>query len=64
MGDLYEWLRQFSKAEWYFKKAAILLEKMKDIETVQASEVRRIIPFVDTLDGEYGAGADSYRPLG
>lgn len=65
MGDLYEWLRQFSKAEWYFKKAAILLEKMKDIETVQASEVRRIIPFVDTLDGEPGGiMADSYRPLG
>jgi hypothetical protein len=63
MGDLYEWLRQFSKAEWYFKKAGILLEKMKEIETAQTSEMRRIIPHVQVLDGE-SAGFDSFRPLG
>lgn len=63
MGDLYEWLRQFSKAEWYFKKAAICLEKMKEIETAQASELRRIIPYSEDREGETAA-VDSFRPLG
>jgi hypothetical protein len=63
MGDLYEWLRQFDKAEWYQKRAAILLEKMKEIETAQASEVRRIIPTEQVLEG-WGGGYDSTRPLG
>jgi hypothetical protein len=62
MGDLYEWLRQFDKAQYFLSKAAILLQKMKDIETAQAGEVRRIIPTVQVLDGE--GSYDSLRPLG
>jgi len=63
MGDLYEWLRQFSKAEYFFRKGGLLLEKMKELETVQAGEVRRIVPYVQLLEDE-PIGADSYRPLG
>jgi hypothetical protein len=64
MADLYEWLRQFSKAEWYLKKAAIQLEKMKEIESSQASEIRRLIPYVQVMDGEDAGSYDSMRPLG
>lgn len=50
MADLYEWLRQASKAQYYLGKAGILLQKMKDIETAQSGEIRRIIPQEQVLD--------------
>lgn len=62
MGDLYEWLRQLSKAQYFYQKGGILLQKMKEIETAQTAEIRRIIPTEQVLDGAYGQ--DSYRPLG
>lgn len=52
MGDLYEWLRQLTKAAQFFQKGAILLEKMKEIEMAQTAEVRRIIPTEQILDDE------------
>lgn len=60
MGDLYEWMRQLSKAQVFFQKAAVLLERMKEIETAQASEIRRIIPMEQELDNSF---PDSSRPL-
>jgi|GEM_PF-3584860 len=63
MGDLYEWLRQLNKAAYFFEKGAALLGKMKEIETAQTAEIRRIVPQEQVLDG-YAAGADSFRPLG
>lgn len=50
MGDLYEWLRQPSKAGYFYQKAGILLQKMKEIETQQSGEIRRIIPTEQVLD--------------
>jgi hypothetical protein len=61
MGDLYEWLRQMTKAQYFFQKGGILLQKMKDIETQQAAEIRRIIPLEQQLDGHLGG--DSFNPL-
>jgi hypothetical protein len=52
MGDLYEWIRQLSKAQVFFSKATTLIEKMKEIETAQASEIRRIIPIEQQLDAD------------
>lgn len=63
MGDLYEWLRQFDKATHFFTKGGFLLEKMKELETAQAGELRQIIPHVQMLEGE-GTYYDSMRPLG
>lgn len=63
MGDLYEWLRQMDKAATFFAKGGILIEKMKELETAQAGELRQIIPTVQLLDGE-DSQYDSYRPLG
>jgi hypothetical protein len=57
MGDLYQWIRQFSKAEICFGEANALLAKMVEIETAQTSEVRRIIPVDDSSrpeDAIYG----------
>jgi hypothetical protein len=54
MADLYEWLRQASKAQYYLGKAGILLQKMKDIETAQSGEIRRIIPVEQVLDNRLG----------
>jgi hypothetical protein len=62
MGDLYEWLRQLNKAAYFFQKAGILLQKMKEIERQQAGEICRIIPYQQILEGS--AGPDSYNPLG
>jgi hypothetical protein len=44
MGDLYQWIRQFSKAQVHYEEANALLAKMVEIETAQTSEIRRIIP--------------------
>lgn len=63
MGDLYEWLRQMTKAQYFFQKGTVLLQKMKDIETQQSGEIQRIIPIEQTLEDGSG-GADSFRPLG
>ena len=63
MGDLYEWLRQLSKAQYFFAKGAAMLGKMKEIETAQTAEIRRIIPSEQQLDG-YTGGGDSFNPLG
>ena len=62
MGDLYEWLRQLSKAQYFNAKAVLLLTKMKEIETAQTAEIRRLVPTVQMLDGDYGG--DSLNPLG
>lgn len=62
MGDLYEWLRQLSKAQYFFAKGAAMLGKMKEIETAQTAEIRRIIPMEQQLDGE--PSGDSFNPLG
>lgn len=64
MGDLYEWLRQLSKAEYFFAKGMALLQKMKDIETAQSGEIRRIIPVGQSLEDEDTGNFDSMRPLG
>lgn len=61
MGDLYEWLRQLTKAAQFFQKGGILLQKMKEIETQQSAEIRRIIPIEQVLDGNFGG--DSFNPL-
>lgn len=52
MGDLYEWLRQLNKANVFFNKGNALLLKMKEIETAQTSEIRRIIPTEQVLDDD------------
>lgn len=62
MGDLYEWLRQLGKAEYFNQKGMALLAKMKEIETAQTAEIRRIIPTEQQLDGQ--PGGDSFNPLG
>lgn len=51
MADLYEWLRQPSKASYFLNKAGILVAKMKEIETQQSGEIRRVIPTEQVLDG-------------
>lgn len=50
MGDLFQWIRQFSKAQACYAEANALLQKMVEIETQQANEIRRIIPLVDPGD--------------
>ena len=62
MGDLYEWLRQLSKAQYFNAKGMQLLAKMKEIETAQTAEIRRIIPTEQQLDGGYGG--DSMNHFG
>lgn len=52
MGDLYEWLRQFSKAQAFAQRAAMLLQKMVEIETAQAAELRRLIPTEQVIDDD------------
>ena len=52
MGDLYQWMRQFAKAEAFFAEAQAHLQKMIEIETAQATELRRIIPVEQILDGD------------
>lgn len=55
MGDLYEWARQFGKAQVKFQEGLQLLQKMKDIETQQSGRVSRIVP-ID--DGSYSWQSD------
>lgn len=62
MGDLYEWLRQFGKAQYYHDRAQKLLDQMIEIETAQAAEIRRIVPMVQQLESAWGG--DSLNPLG
>jgi hypothetical protein len=52
MADLYEWLRQFGKAQAFLQRAAILLQKMVEIETQQTAEVRRLIPIEQQMDDD------------
>ncbi|PAW75172.1 MAG: hypothetical protein B9S38_02480 [Verrucomicrobiia bacterium Tous-C4TDCM] len=61
-GDLYEWLRQFDTAAYFFQKGGIQLDKMREMETAQAGELRQIIPYTQELEG--GSLYDSMRPLG
>lgn len=63
LADLYEWLRQFSKAQHYLQKAGILLQKMRELESTQAAEVHQVIPYTQQLDGD-ACGPDSLNPLG
>lgn len=50
MGDLYQWQRQFGKAQAFFQEAQALLQKMVEIETSQTTEQRQIIPYVQQLE--------------
>lgn len=63
LADLYEWLRQFSKAQHYLGKAGILLQKMRELESTQAAEMHQVIPYTQQLDGD-AFGPDSRNPLG
>lgn len=63
MADLCEWLRQYDAATRYMQKAGILLDKMKEIESAQSTEIRRIVPYVQQLEDVDGR-FDSLRPLG
>lgn len=60
MGDLYQWIRQFSKAQTCYEEANLLLAKMVEIETAQTSEVRRIIPTVEAISGDGGYAGPNY----
>lgn len=51
--DLAQWLRQYEPAEIYKQEANALLQQMKDIETNQATEIRRFIPYVPQLETEF-----------
>lgn len=62
LGDLYEWLRQLGKAQVFFQKGIALVERMRQLEAEQSGEVRRIVPYVQQLDGD-GCAGDSYNPL-
>jgi len=55
-GDLYRWQRQFSKANEMFQEARALLAQMIVIETVQAAQTVRLVPF--TEPNGYGAETD------
>lgn len=50
MGDLYQWIRQFTKAREFFTEANALLQKMVEIEMAQTAEIRRIIPVEQILE--------------
>jgi hypothetical protein len=50
MGDLYQWMRQFSKAGAFFQEAQALLAKMIEIETAQTTELRQLLPYAQTLE--------------
>jgi hypothetical protein len=52
LGDLHQWVRQFSKAQAFFTEANALLLKSVEQETHQNAETRRIIPTAQQLDGE------------
>lgn len=54
MGDLYQWMRQFGKAQQFFQEANALLAKMVEIETAQTTELRQIIPYVQQLEDDPG----------
>ncbi|WP_404422904.1 hypothetical protein [Nibricoccus sp. IMCC34717] len=51
--DLAQWLRQYSAAEMYKQEANALLEQMRHIELSQATEVRRLIPYVQSSEVEF-----------
>jgi hypothetical protein len=61
LADLYEWLRQFAKAQHFMQKGMALLERMRAIEVEQSGEIRRIVPYVQEVGG---GGGDSFNPLG
>lgn len=50
MGDLYQWMRQFTKAAAFYQEAQALLAKMVEIETAQTTELRQLIPHVQSLE--------------
>ena len=52
LGDLNQWMRQFSKADRYYQEANALLAKAVEIETMQQAETRRMIPYVQQLEGD------------
>ncbi len=54
MGDLYQWMRQFTKADKFFAEADSLLQKMVEIEKSQTTEISRIIPHVQQLEAGEG----------
>jgi hypothetical protein len=51
--DLSQWLRQYGAAEMYKQEANVLLEQMRLIERNQATEIRRLIPYVPTAQIEF-----------
>lgn len=50
MGDLYQWMRQFTKASAFHQEAQALLAKMVEIETSQTTETRQLLPYVHQLE--------------
>lgn len=52
MGDLYQWIRQMSRAQVFFQEANALQARMIEIETAQTAEIRRVIPMEQVLEDE------------
>jgi hypothetical protein len=57
LGDLHQWIRQFSKAQAFFTEANALLAKSVEQETHQNAETRRIIPIPQQLEDEAPFGS-------
>lgn len=56
LGDLHQWVRQFSKAQAFFEEANALLLKSVEQETHQNAETRRLIPMGQMLEDELPGG--------
>ncbi len=50
MGDLYQWLRQFGKAQQFFQEATTLLQKMVEIEIGQTAGIIQLVPMEQQFD--------------
>lgn len=50
MGDLYQWIRQFSKAQACYNEANGLMEKMIEIERQQSAGISRLVPVEQQLE--------------
>lgn len=52
MADLYQWMRQFGKAQLFQQEGDGLLKVMTDLETAQTSELRVITPHIQMLEDD------------
>lgn len=52
LGDLYQWLRQMTKAGALYQEGAAHLAKMVEIEKEQSAGIVRVIPYVQELETE------------